>query len=117
MVKFAIITSNKQMNAASRSNFQLVVAAFCRQVAGVAVEDVDVLRKDVDVLEEVVPHEVVVTLRMVAGQTHILVHVERFHVLERNAPLAVKFNQLLVHPQRRTAYQQHKFKLDNGVKR
>jgi len=89
------------MDAASLGDFKFILLALGREVAGVAVEDVHILRKDVDVLEEVVPHEIVVALRMVAGQPHVLVHVERLDVLERNSALAMKLDQFLVHSQRR----------------
>ena len=99
------LTSDKQMNTASLGDLSFVLDAFGRQVTGVAVEDVNVLRKDVDVLEEVVPHKVVIALRMVARKPHVLVHVERFHVLERNSALFVKFDQLFVHSQWCASYQ------------
>ena len=95
-----IYTSDEQMNATGLSDFVFVLLAFVLKVCSVAVEDVDVLRKDVNVLEEVVPHEIVIALRMLPRQSHVLVHVKRLDVFERNPSLLMEFDQLAVHPQR-----------------
>ena len=60
----------------------------------------DVFFLDIDVAEEVVPHEGVVALRMVFRQVYVLIHVERNHVLEGNFSGFVQCNQFPVHSQR-----------------
>jgi hypothetical protein len=52
---------------------ELATTAHRLEVGGVSVEDVHVSRLDVDVLEEVVPHERVVALGVVARKVHVLV--------------------------------------------
>lgn len=71
------------------------------QVRGVPVEDVHVPLGDIDVGEEIVPHERVVALRMVLGQTHVLIHVERDDVLERQSACLVQRGQRPVHAEGR----------------
>ena len=78
----------------------LIVLTLCFQIFGIAIEDMDVLFFDVDVAEEVVPHEAVVALGMILGEVHVLVHVERNDVLERYLAGLVQGNQLAVHAQR-----------------
>lgn len=65
---YSLLTSNKELDAPS--NFDLVLKRFALlfQVCRVAVQDVGILRHDVDVAEEVVPHEGVVALRMLSGK-------------------------------------------------
>ena len=54
-------------------------------VVGRARGDVDVLLGDVDVLEQVLVHEVVVALRMVLREAHVLVEIEGGHLGEVEA--------------------------------
>lgn len=61
--------ADEQFDAAGRQDFTLEGVAFGFKVRRVAVENVDVCGINVDVLEEVVEHEEVVALRVVAGQT------------------------------------------------
>ncbi len=65
-----------EVDASGGGDFIFVVGAVCRDVGGVAVRDVDVLFLDVDVLEEVFPHEGVVGLGVVAGDVDVFVEVE-----------------------------------------
>ena len=72
------------------------------EVIGVAVEDIHVLFADVYVAEEVIPHEAVITLRVLFRQVHILVHIKGDHIAERHLSCFVQFNQGFVHAKRRT---------------
>ena len=63
--------------------------------------NIHVLGTNVDVREEVAPHERVVALFMVFGQVAVLVHIEGHHVAERHDSLVVQLNQVFVHAQRR----------------
>lgn len=91
------------MHSAGLFDLLLVSFALGLQIGRIAIQDVHILRHDVDVLEEVVPHEIVVRFGVVARQAHVLVHVERFHVAERDAALLVEFDQLAIHAQRRAS--------------
>ena len=91
--------AHKEVDAACGHNGLLIILAFLLEVLGIAVEDVDVLFLDVDVAEEVVPHKRVVTLGMILGEVHILVHVERDDVLEGHLAGLVQGNQFPVHAQ------------------
>ena len=62
--------------------------------------DVDVLLGDVDVLEQILVHEVVVALRMPLRQTHVLVQVEGGDLREIQALILVESHQFLIQPQR-----------------
>ena len=75
-------TANKQVDTASFGNHLLVVSTFGLQILGIAVQDVDILLGAVDMVEQVTSHERVVRLGMRFGQSYILVHVERQHVLK-----------------------------------
>lgn len=74
--------SKEQVNAASLLNGVFIGNALGLQVGRIAVENVDVGRVDVYVGEEVLPHEGVVGLGMVAGDAHVLIHVEGDDILE-----------------------------------
>lgn len=63
------MTSDEEMHATGFPNEVLEALALGHQVGRVPVQHVRLCRIDVDVLEELVPHVVVVRLGMVARQT------------------------------------------------
>src|SRR5207249_3503326 len=63
--------------------------------------NIDVLPRDVHVLEEVLVHEVVVALRVTRRQAHVLVEIERGHAREVELLLLVQSHQLLIQAQGR----------------
>ena len=89
-------TAHEEVDTTCLCNHFLVVVALCHEVRSVTIEDVYVLRLDVDVVEEVVPHEAVVAFWVINRQFYILVHVERDDVLERNLAGAAHVNQVAV---------------------
>src|SRR3989338_9063712 len=89
-------TAKKQVDTPYFLDLLFVVLALLLQVFCVTVQDVDVLVWNVDMAEKMMPHEIVIALRMVLRQSHILVHVERDDVFERDFPLLVKTDQVLV---------------------
>ena len=74
--------TDEQVDAASFSDHSLILGALFIQVGGVTIQDVDVLLRAVDVVEEVTGHEGMIALGMGLGQTDILVHVESQDILE-----------------------------------
>lgn len=76
----------EEVDAAARLDGVFVGDALGLEVGRVAVEDVHVGGVDVDVGEEVLPHEGVVRLGMVARDAHVLVHVEGDDIFKRNLP-------------------------------
>jgi hypothetical protein len=78
----------------------LIASALSHEILCVTVQDVHILRTDIDVREEVLPHEGVVTLRVVLWNAYILVHIESHYVTEAYFTLFVKFNQVAVHAER-----------------
>ena len=108
--------AHEKVDAAGLGNHLLVVGALRQQVGRIAVEDVHILGLDVDVAEEVGPHEAVVALGMLHIEAHILVHVERHHILEADFAFLVELHQMLVQAERRTTggASQHKRTLRRG---
>lgn len=74
--------AEEQVETAGRDDRRLIGRAFRDGIFGIAVQDMDVLRRFVDVVEQVAVHEAVVTLRMALRQTDILVHIEGNDILE-----------------------------------
>lgn len=68
--------SKEKVNAAYSLDGVLIGDALGLEVGRIAIEDVHVGWVDVDVREEVLPHERVVRLRVVAGDADVLIHVE-----------------------------------------
>ena len=66
----------------------LICFAFGLKVGSVAVEDVYVTLRDVDMVEEVIVHERVVAFGMVFRNADVFVHVEGDHVLEGDFAVA-----------------------------
>lgn len=68
---------------------------FCLQILRISIEDVDILGVDVDVLEQVLPHERVVGLVVVAWQADILVHaaVAQIRIIDSQTTVTIEENQ------------------------
>ena len=74
--------SDKEVDTTSFLYHLLIMGAFGNEVGSIAIQDMDVLLRTVDVVEQVTGHEGMIALRMGFGQTNILVHVEGQYVLE-----------------------------------
>ncbi len=93
--------SDEQIDATCLLNHLLIVLALCCEVRSIAVEDVDVLLRTVDMIEKVSGHESMIALRMRLRQTDILVHVEGDDILERHLASAIGLYEVVVHTYRR----------------
>ena len=93
--------AHEEVDAAVALDLLLVAGTFGLEVFSVAVQDVDIFLLDVDMTEEVVPHEAVVALGMVLRDADIFVHVEGDHILEGDLAFLVKFHQFLIGADRR----------------
>ena len=100
----AVAANAEQLHVdATRFGNGLVVAGQ-RIGGGVdAAGDVHALRVEIDVVEQVVVHEVAVALIMRGLETDILVEVERGHVLEADLASLVQFDELGIEVERRGA--------------
>ena len=99
-------TTQEEIHATYSLHACLVACALSLHILGVAVEDVHILRLDVDMAEEIVPHERVIAFGVLFRQAYVLIHVEGNHVLERDHSLLVQLDQVLIHTQRRRAGRQ-----------
>ena len=95
--------AQEQVDAAQGRDLRLIGRALGLGILGHAVEDVHVCLGDVDVIEEVGPHEVPVALVVLPGQAQVFVHVEGHHVPEGDLAGLVHPRQLGVHAQGRGA--------------
>lgn len=91
-----MLTSDKEFDPSGSLDLLLKGVTLGLQVSRISIQNVGVFRVDVNVLEEIIPHEGVVTLWVVSRKTHILVHVEGFHILKGQVPILIVLNQLLV---------------------
>ena len=95
--------AHEEFDSAVGLDFFLESFAFGLEVFGIAIEDVHVFLGNVDVAEEVVPHERVVAFGMVFGKAHIFVHVESYNIAEAHFAFFVQFDEVTVHSQWRAA--------------
>lgn len=65
------LTSNEQFDATRLGDLPLVIVALLHEIRGISIEDMHVFRIDIDVLEEVIVHVVVITLRVISGQIYL----------------------------------------------
>jgi len=93
--------AHEEVDATGCLDGSFVLSALSSKVLGVAVQDMYVLLLDVDMGEEVCPHEAVVAFGMLLGQSDVLVHVESDDVLEGNLAGLVHLNEVLVEAQGR----------------
>ena len=94
-------TAQEEVDAACGDDLTLVLLALLLQIGGVAVEDVDVRGRHVDMVEEMPAHEGVIAFRVIFGDAHVFVHIERNDVAERDVARLMPANQLLVGFERR----------------
>ena len=92
--------ADEKIDAASLLDHLLIVPALCYEVGGITIQDMDVLLRTVDMVEEVTRHEGMVALRMGLWQPDIFVHVESEYVLERNFSGTVGLDECIVHAYR-----------------
>ena len=100
--------ANKEVNATGFLDHLLVVGAFSSEILGVAIQDVDILAGDVNVIKEIGGHEAMIAFGMAFRQTNILVHVESENVLEGDTTRFVGLNEGTVHANRAAASRQAK---------
>ncbi len=92
--------AKEKVDAAIGFDFCFISGTFCSGVFSVAIENVDVFCRNIDVVKEILVHEGMIALLMVAGNAYIFVHVECHYILERYFALLVEFYQTAVHAQR-----------------
>ena len=90
-------TAEEQVDTADITDLLLITRTLGYEVRSVTVQDIDILLADVDMREEVIPHEAVITLGVLFRQVDILVHVKGYHVAERHFARFVEFDELAVH--------------------
>ena len=88
--------AEEEVDATNLADTLLVGCTLGFEVGGVAVEDMDVVRLHVDVLEEVATHEGVVTLGVILGQADVFVHVEGDDVAEGYSALLAQLDEPFV---------------------
>ena len=101
--------AHKQMDAAIRSDLGLIGRTLLLQIGGIAVENVYIFGGNVDMREEIAPHEAVVALRMVFGNSDVFIHVEGHDMAERDPAGLVEVDQFLVRPDRGRAGRQTEY--------
>ena len=79
----------------------LIIHALFHGVLSHAVQHVDVVRGNVDVVEEIVVHEIPVALFVLTRQSHVFVHVERDNIAEGHLARLVHLNEFLIDADRR----------------
>lgn len=89
-------TSHEKIDTTHFLDLGLVLVALGHEIRRVAVENVNVLRLNVDVAEKVVPHERVVRFGVRFWERDVFIHVEGDDVLEGDSTLAVNLDQGLV---------------------
>ena len=88
--------AQEQVDAAVRSDLRLIVRALCFQILCKSIQDIDVLLRNIDMIKEIIMHEVPVALVVLFGKSYILVHVEGNDVLEGNLACLIHSYQLIV---------------------
>ncbi|HPJ49114.1 MAG TPA: hypothetical protein PK162_09560, partial [Synergistales bacterium] len=80
-------------------DFIFITGALHLNIRSQSIEDVHILLRNIDMAEKIVPHKVVVTLRVFWLQAYIFIHVKGDHMFERNFTEFVKGDQFAVDSQ------------------
>ena len=97
------ITANPQklqVDTAQIRNQTVVPAALRIRIRSHAIGNMDMVGSNIDVVEEVLMHEVVIALRIVCRQPPVLVQIHRGCLRKVQISFFVPENQLAVDPQR-----------------
>ena len=92
-----------QVDAAQALDACIILGTLCIHILGTAVGDEGVFGTDVDVVEEVGLHEVTVALRIVFGQSRVLIKVDGGYLGEIEITLVVPIGELTVDTEGRGA--------------
>jgi hypothetical protein len=92
--------THEEVDAACSLNSLLVVLTLLDEVFGITIEDVYIFLLDIDMAEEVVPHEAVIALWVVFRQFDILVHVECYDILKREFASLILLDELAIESER-----------------
>ena len=96
-------TTHEKVNSASLGDFCLICRTLCNKVICISVEDIDILLRNVNMIEEVTSHERVIAFRMLLRKAYILIHVECNDILERYLTSLIHLDKLLIGSDRSTS--------------
>ena len=96
-------TAEEEVNTTDVTDFLFITCTLGCEVSCITVQDIDVLLADVNMAEEVIPHEAMITLRVFFGQVNVLVHIKSHYITERHFTRFVEFDQSFVHTEGRRA--------------
>ena len=101
----AVVADAQQLHihATQRVDQIVIQLALALSVGIQAVGQVDILGSDIDVVEQVVVHEVSIALIMLGAQTHILVQIHGAHLGEVQIAIRTAADQFLVSAHGRAA--------------
>ena len=90
-------TADKEVDATRFFYHLLIMTALLFQVLGITVQDMNILLRAVDMIEEIGSHKRVIALRMRFRQTYIFIHIEGDDMLERNLAFFYRLYQVGIH--------------------
>ena len=98
----AVMAQAKQLeiDAAERTDHLVVPGAFLSGVRLHAVGNVDAFRRDIDGVEKIFVHEIVVTLVVIPAESLVFVEVDGAHLRKIDVPFMVPLDQLLIRADR-----------------
>mmetsp|Transcript_28081 Transcript_28081/g.39622 ORF Transcript_28081/g.39622 Transcript_28081/m.39622 type:complete len:228 (+) Transcript_28081:1014-1697(+) len=85
-------TTKEEFNSTNSCNFLFIVFALLFKILGIAIQNVDVLLLDVDVIEKVLSHECMIRFRVVFWQVDVLIHVKGNYILKGDFSFFVEFD-------------------------
>ena len=106
--------THKQMNFTVSTDFFFVLAALCVNIRRVAIQQVDVFSRDINVVKEITVHKAMVAFRMLLRQANVFIHVEGHHVLEADLARFVHLNQSFIRSKRRASGRQTEYERTIG---
>ena len=90
-------TTKEEVDAAAFGDLSLIARTLGIQVSGIAVEDIYVLRANIDMRKEIVPHKRMVALRMLLRKAYVFIHIECNHILKADYALLIELDKVLIH--------------------
>ena len=96
-------STHEEVYTARSCNLRFVCSTFCDKILGISVKDIDVLLRDIHMIEEVPRHERMIALRMFFRESYIFIHIEGYHIAEGNLSSLIHTDEFLICSYRSTS--------------
>ena len=83
-------TTHKEVDTTIRFDLLFVTGTLSIQIGSITIQDIGILRIDINMVEEIIPHERIVAFGMFFRQADIFIHIKSNYIPEGNNSFLVQ---------------------------